>query len=84
MSEFFGTYLLALIIMSSGGNPLLSGGALGLIILLTGKISGGHVNPAVSLGFYLAGKLGMKEFATYVIFQLLGAAAAYYTVKMFA
>jgi len=84
MSEFFGTYLLVLIIMSSGGNPLLSGGALGLIILLTGKISGGHVNPAVSLAFYMAGKLGTNELMTYALFQLLGATAAYYTMKIFA
>jgi len=84
MAEFFGTYLLALIILSSGGNPVLSGSALGLILLLTGKISGGHVNPAISLAFYLGGKLGSKEFATYVVMQLIGAAAAYYTFKMFA
>jgi aquaporin Z len=40
-----------------------------------GSISGCHVNPAVSLGVLLAGKMSAGDFVTYVIAQCLGAIA---------
>ena len=39
-----------------------------------GNISGCHVNPAVSLGVFLSGRMSFKDFICYVIFQLIGAA----------
>ena len=41
-----------------------------------GGISGGHFNPAVSLGLALAGKFSWKELAPYWAAQVLGAIAA--------
>ncbi|WP_170759026.1 MIP family channel protein [Ruegeria lacuscaerulensis] len=41
-----------------------------------GHISGAHLNPAVSLGAVIAGRLSPSEFAGYVIAQCLGAIAA--------
>lgn len=38
-----------------------------------GAISGAHLNPAVSLGVLMAGKMSPAEFVTYVIAQLVGA-----------
>ena len=40
-----------------------------------GPVSGCHVNPAVSFGALLAGRLDASEFLTYVIAQILGALA---------
>lgn len=40
-----------------------------------GNISGCHVNPAVSLGCLLAGRMSGKDFIGYVIAQVLGAIA---------
>jgi len=37
-----------------------------------GNISGCHINPAVSLGVYLSGKMSAPEFCSYVISQCLG------------
>lgn len=39
-----------------------------------GNISGCHVNPAVSLGVWLAGRMSFKEMIGYWIAQLIGAA----------
>ncbi|MDE6297946.1 MAG: aquaporin, partial [Muribaculaceae bacterium] len=39
-----------------------------------GNISGCHVNPAVSFGMWVGGKLSTKDFCCYVISQLIGAA----------
>ena len=40
-----------------------------------GPVSGCHINPAVSLGAMLAGRMPMSEFVSYVIAQCLGAIA---------
>jgi aquaporin Z len=41
-----------------------------------GPISGAHLNPAVSLGFLVSGRLGAGDFVGYVIAQCFGAIAA--------
>ena len=50
-----------------------------------GPISGCHINPAVSLGMLVAGRMTVAEFITYVISQVVGAviaaAALYYIVS---
>jgi aquaporin Z len=40
-----------------------------------GPISGCHVNPAVSFGVLIAGRMTMRDFISYVIAQVLGALA---------
>lgn len=54
--------------------------ALGVSVIASayafGGISGGHFNPAVSLGLALAGRFAWRELAGYWIAQLLGAVAA--------
>src|SRR4051812_7053065 len=40
-----------------------------------GPISGGHVNPAVSLGAFIAGRIGLKQMLGYWVAQSLGAIA---------
>lgn len=59
---------------------LLSGflfGTIGCIIGLSrvGKISGAHINPAMSVAFYLQGKMSPGACAGYIVSQMLGAAA---------
>lgn len=38
-----------------------------------GAMSGAHLNPAVSLGFLLSGRMPASEFVAYVVAQLIGA-----------
>ena len=45
-------------------------------IYALGPISGGHFNPAVSLGLVVGGRFKASELPGYVIAQLLGAIAA--------
>jgi aquaporin TIP len=49
--------------------------ALAVLVAMTANISGGHVNPAVSLGLALAGKITIIRLVLYWIAQLLGAVA---------
>jgi len=48
---------------------------LGLAILLTAGVSGGHLNPAVSLYFYAKKAISLSELGAYVVAQLAGALA---------
>ncbi|MEP1767600.1 MAG: aquaporin [Sulfitobacter sp.] len=41
-----------------------------------GQISGAHLNPAVSMGMLVSGRMTLPEFAGYAAFQTLGATAA--------
>ena len=38
-----------------------------------GGISGCHINPAITLGVFLSGRMGGKDAALYMIFQVIGA-----------
>ena len=49
--------------------------AIAILVAATANISGGHVNPAVSLGLALAGKITVVRLLLYWVAQLLGAAA---------
>lgn len=87
IAEFIGTFTLvfigvgAIAMASDGSAGLLAialahGLALVVMISALGAISGGHFNPAVSIGLWLAGKISAPTFVAYVIAQVLGAAAA--------
>jgi aquaporin Z len=82
IAEYVGTFFFILAIFASGGNPLIIGAALALAIFLIASVSGGHVNPAVSLAMYMNGALKPVELFSYVFAQLLGGASAYYAFKM--
>jgi aquaporin Z len=73
--EFFGTMLFVYIILATG-NALAIGATLALLILLMGNISGGHVNPAVSIVMAAAGKLPTTDLVPYCIAQILGGLVA--------
>ena len=82
LAEYLGAFFFILAIFSSGGNPLVIGGALALVIFLVGSISGGHINPAVSVTMFLNRDISMNKLIGYIVAQVLGGASAYYTYRM--
>jgi aquaporin Z len=87
-AEFIGTFFLVLTIgctvIGHGAGPfapLAIGSALMVMIFAGGHISGGHFNPAVTLGVWLRGKCDAKDVAPYMIFQIMGAMLAALVVK---
>ena len=52
------------------------------IIYSIGEISGAHINPAVSIAFWAAKRMNGKEVLPYIVFQILGAFLASFTIKM--
>lgn len=84
LAEFLGTFLLTLSVIASGGNAWVIGGALALVVLLVGNLSGAYVNPAISLAMFVKGSLSVQELVSYVVVQLLGATASLYAFRAFA
>jgi aquaporin Z len=86
--ELIGTFFLVLTIGMSviaGGSgvipPLAIGSILMVMIFAGGHISGGHYNPAVTLGVWMRGRTETKDVLPYMIFQTAGAAIAAVVVK---
>jgi aquaporin Z len=80
LAEFIGTF--ALIFIGAGAGALGIGGlvgvalAHGLVVLAFaysyGHISGTHINPAVTLGVWAAGKIDAARAGSYIVFQIVG------------
>ena len=88
VAELIGTFFLVLTIgctvIGHGAGPLAPlaiGSALMVMIFAGGHISGGHFNPAVTLGVWLSGKCEAKNVVPYMIFQVIGAVLAAFIVK---
>jgi len=82
IAEFVGAFFFILSIFVSAGQPLVVGGALALVIFLIAGISGGHVNPAVSVAMMFNGSLTAIELLGYVVAQIVGGVGAYYSFKL--
>lgn len=93
-AEVFGTFIL---VFFGCGAAVLMGGqigfhgiavAFGLSIVAAayglGTMSGAQLNPAVSLGFLLSGRMSTSDFVTYVIAQLIGATLGALVVMLIA
>lgn len=85
VAEFIGT---AVLVLLGCGAAVLAGehvGQLGIAFAFglavvamaygIGQVSGCHINPAISLGAYVAGRMSLKDFALYYVAQVAGAIA---------
>ena len=88
LAEGNGTFFIVAVVIGSGimahnlsndidaiallGNTLATGAILFVLIKMYAQISGAHFNPAVSLVFYIRKELEQKDFAIYVVVQIIG------------
>ncbi len=63
------------------GIAVAHGLAIGIMVTAVGHISGGHLNPAVTIGFWVTRRLSTLDSILYWIAQLAGAAAAAYLLR---
>jgi MIP family channel proteins len=95
-AEFLGTFALIFFgagsicadryLQSSGGIGLLAialahGLAIAIMVSALGHVSGGHFNPAVSIGFWVTKRIGTMEAFLYWTAQILGGIAAAFLLK---
>jgi aquaporin NIP len=89
LAEFSGTFSLvfagtgAIVINHASGGAISHAGialVFGLIVMAMihtfGDVSGAHLNPAVTLGFAVAGRFAWKDTVPYILAQFAGAFAA--------
>src|ERR1700756_1493376 len=96
VAEFLGTFALVFFgagaicadryLQSSGGIGLLGialahGLAIAIMVSALGHISGGHFNPAVSIGFWVTKRIGTLEAFLYWAAQILGAIPPAFVLK---
>lgn len=88
IAEFLGTFALCFVGIlaihhsgTTGGGGLLAvalahGLILGCVVAAAMPTSGGHLNPAVTIGFFITGKIKPVAALVYIFFQLLGGVVA--------
>lgn len=94
VAEFVGTYALVFvgsgaIMMAAHTNSqaglvtvgLAHGLILALMVSATMNVSGGHLNPSVTIGLLVTRRIGPTMAGVHVLAQLLGAVAAAYSLK---
>ncbi len=84
LGTFFLVFTIGCTVIGNGAGalaPLAIGSALMVMIFAGGHVSGGHFNPAVTLGVWLRGKCETKDVAGYMISQIVGAMLAAAAVK---
>ncbi|MDD2247500.1 MAG: MIP family channel protein [Proteiniphilum sp.] len=87
-AEMVGTMVLVLMgcgaaVFAGAAQPFESVGTLGVafafglsvvaMVYTIGSISGCHINPAITLGVFLSGRMSGKDAAMYMVFQVIGA-----------
>ncbi len=96
VAEFIGTFALVFFgvgsicvdrhLQSSGGIGLLAialahGLAIAIMVSAFGHVSGGHFNPAVSIGFWVTKRVGTLDAFLYWAAQILGGIAAAFLLR---
>lgn len=73
--EFLGAVFVVYIMLATG-NPIAIGSALALAIVIAGPISGGHINPVITIVMAAADKFPTNEIIFYALSQIMGGLVA--------
>lgn len=88
-AELLGTFVLALaVIVSLSGSlifpaPILAALTVGVFVYTIGRISGTHLNPAVTLGILSVKKISVRDAVGYIAAQFGGAGLATFIAQAF-
>lgn len=90
LAELIGTFMLTLV--GAGAAAVGEGGVVGVafahglilavIVFTFGHISGAHVNPAVTVGLWLGGKIKAGRAVAYLVAQFIGGGIAGYAIGL--
>ena len=95
IAEFVATFTLVFIGVGAIAADYMTGGAAGLtgialahglaiatMVAATAAISGGHINPAITIGLFTAKKIDLTNAVGYIVSQCLGAIVAVALLKL--
>jgi glycerol uptake facilitator-like aquaporin len=91
VAEFLGTAVLATVAINVSRSQIGIGYfvaigvgvALALLVLMFGRVSGAHLNPAVTIGLWTLRKIGTVQAIAYLAVQMLGGLAAWQLANYF-
>ena len=92
LAEFIGTLTLALVVLTVSSMysrvlpifiPMAAAITLVVFVSAFGKISGGHFNPAVTVGLFAMRQIDAFKAVAYIVFQLLAGLAAWQIFEYF-
>lgn len=88
--EFAGTFILASVILNSMSDPVfpvatpvIAALTLSLLVYLFGDISGCQINPAITFGLMVSGKIPVKTAIYYILTQVVAGVTAFLFVSAY-
>lgn len=88
-SEFLGTFIYIVILLSGLSsvdsavvNALATGLTVASIVAIFGHVSGGHINPAITIGALVSDQIKLLPAIFYIIAQVIGAVSGVFVAKL--
>jgi glycerol uptake facilitator-like aquaporin len=83
VAELLGTFVLTAALLNSGGNVIIAGVTVMVLVMALSRLSGGHLNPAVTIAMWATKQISAIKAAGYVVAQVVGAMLALVIVTQF-
>lgn len=83
VAEFVGTFMFAGVVLAASGQPIIVLFALAAIFLAVSHLSGGHLNPAITIAAWVNRQVTATRMGVYLVAQVLGAMLAYVVLNWF-
>jgi glycerol uptake facilitator-like aquaporin len=83
VAELVGTFILTFALLNTGGNVIIGGVVVMVLVMALSRLSGGHVNPAVTLAMAATRQISVIKAAGYIVAQVLGAMLALVIMTQF-
>jgi aquaporin Z len=83
IAELLGTFALTFALLNFSGNAIVAAVAYLVLLLAVMQLSGGHLNPGVTVGLLATRRISWVKALTYVVAQFLGAMLAVVIVATF-
>ncbi|HET9411880.1 MAG TPA: aquaporin [Candidatus Saccharimonadales bacterium] len=83
-AELVGTFGLTALVLSTNGNPVVAAVAVMIFVIVFGKLSGAHINPAVTIALLTVRRISALRGAGYIVAQLIGSMLALIVIAQFA
>lgn len=76
VAELVGTFVLTYAVLNTQGNAIIAAVTVLILVLMLAKLSGGHINPAVTISLWATRQISWVKALGYLVAQFLGAMLA--------
>lgn len=83
VAELVGTFILTVAILNTQGNAIVAAVTVIVLVLMLGRLSGGHINPAVTVALWATRQISAMRAVSYLLAQFLGAMLAVVVASRF-